>query len=144
VRILKEVFKVSRLDNKFIYLERDTTACGTCSLAGNCNIQKVNEMKIERKKDLEIFPGDFVIVDMKLRPALIAFLLYGIPVIFLIFGIGLGTYLDFSDYVSFAFGIIFMSVSFIINYFIDKRYKPEIVDVKHNQGEFNDSFIQKR
>lgn len=134
MRILKEVFKVSRLDNKFIYLERDTTACGTCSLAGNCNIQKVNEMKIERKKDLEIFPGDFVIVDMKLRPALIAFLLYGIPVIFLIFGIGLGTYLDFSDYVSFAFGIIFMSVSFIINYFIDKRYKPEIVDVKHNQG----------
>lgn len=141
---MKEVFKVSRLDNKFIYLERDIVACGTCALAGNCNIKKVDEMKIERKKDLEIFPGDFVIVDMKLRPALIAFLLYGMPIIFLIFGIGLGTYLNFSDYVSFTFGVIFMSFAFIINYFIDKKFKPEIIDVKHIQGGLNDLFIKKR
>ncbi|MDK2885532.1 MAG: sigma-E factor negative regulatory protein RseC [Thermosipho sp. (in: thermotogales)] len=131
---MKEVFKVTRVDNKYVYLERDAVACGTCALSGSCSVQKVNEMKIEKKNDLEIFPGDFLIIDMKIRPAFIAFLLYGLPIIFLIIGIGIGTYFDFSDYVSFAIGIVFMSFSFLINYFLDKKFKPEVVDVKHNQG----------
>ncbi|SHH30069.1 SoxR reducing system RseC family protein [Thermosipho atlanticus] len=132
---MKEVFRVSRIDDKYIYVERDTTACGSCSLSGSCNVQNITEMKIEKKKNLEVFPGDFLILDMKLRPALIAFFLYGLPIVFLIVGVGLGGFFELSDFLSFAIGISFMSVAFVINYFIDKKYKPEIVDVKHNRGE---------
>jgi len=83
----------------------------------------------------EYFPGDFVILDLKYRPALLAFLLYGLPVILLVLGVSLGTYLKLSDYFSFLIGLLFMSGAFAIFRIWDKRYKPKIVDVRHvNKG----------
>ncbi|MBO8160930.1 MAG: SoxR reducing system RseC family protein [Thermosipho sp. (in: Bacteria)] len=131
---MKEVFKVLRVDDKYIYVEKDMAACGSCQLSGSCSFKNVAEVRLEKKKELEILPGDLLVVDMKIRPAMVAFLIYGLPLIFLIFGIGLGTFLNFSEYVSFAIGISLMSVAFLINFFIDKKFKPEIVDVKRNQG----------
>ncbi|WP_126993142.1 SoxR reducing system RseC family protein [Thermosipho globiformans] len=132
---MKELFTIAKVDEKYIYLERDTSACGSCAISGSCNVKSVEQLKVEKDNKFEYFPGDFVILDLKYRPALLAFILYGLPVILLIFGVGLGTYLKFSDYFSFLIGLLFMSGAFAVFRIWDKRYKPKIVDVRHvNRG----------
>lgn len=132
---MKEIFVVSKVDEKYVYLEHDTSGCSSCALAGKCEAKAaVTSLKVEKDNRFEYFPGDYVILDLKYRPAFLAFMLYGLPVILLIFGVGLGTFFGFSDYVSFLIGFLFMSVAFFSYRIWDKKYKPKIIEVRHIKG----------
>ncbi|ABR30123.1 histidine kinase [Thermosipho melanesiensis] len=131
---MRELFRISKIDDKYLYLERDVSACGSCALSGKCSVQSVSTLKVEKDKRFDYFPGDFVVLDLKYRPAFLAFMLYGLPIIMLVVGIGLGVYLKLSDIYSFLIGLGFMSVSFLINKVLDKKFKPIILDVRHFKG----------
>ncbi|ANQ53362.1 histidine kinase [Thermosipho affectus] len=131
---MKELFRISKIEGKYIYLDRDVSACGACALSGSCNVKSVSTLKVEKDEKFDYFPGDFVILDLKYKPTFLAFMLYGLPVILLILGVGLGAFLKLSDLFSFFIGIGFMGIAFLINKILDKRFKPVILDVRHIKG----------
>ncbi|QTA37123.1 SoxR reducing system RseC family protein [Thermosipho ferrireducens] len=127
---MKEILKVSRVDEQYIYLEKDLSACGSCQLSGSCSVKSKSEIKVKKSSDVQVTPGDEVVVDIKLRGAAVAFFLYGLPIIALITGMGIGYLFSLNDIESFGIGFIFMSLAFVQNYFLEKKYSPEIIEVK--------------
>lgn len=96
-----------------------TEACSKC---GACkNGMAKNEMIIEAKNLCEADIGDWVEIDLQSQDFLKAVgIMYGIPLILLIFGFVLGyvtlsytPYKSYSEIISFFVGIIFMLFSYI-------------------------------
>ncbi|MFN3691800.1 MAG: SoxR reducing system RseC family protein [Fervidobacterium sp.] len=135
---MREVMKVISTDEKFVYLSLAVTqaACSACAIAGSCSVKDTGkELRIMKKTiKKELLPltiGDTVIVDMKYNTALLSLIVYGIPLAGFIIGVLLGYILNFQDIVSFLLGLIFTGIGALITRFFDKKYKIEIIDVKH-------------
>ncbi|MFN3328884.1 MAG: SoxR reducing system RseC family protein, partial [Fervidobacterium pennivorans] len=135
---MREVMKVTNVDEKFVYLSLAVlqATCSSCAIAGSCSVKDTGkELRIMKKSiKKELLPltvGDTVIVDMKYNTALLSLIVYGIPLAGFIIGVLLGYLLNFQDIVSFLLGLILTGVGALITRFFDKKYKIEVIDVKH-------------
>ncbi|MCX7653697.1 MAG: SoxR reducing system RseC family protein [Fervidobacterium sp.] len=135
---MREVMKVSNVDDRYIYLSLSVseTTCSTCAIAGSCSIKESGkELRIlknsVRKEFLPLAPGDIVVVDMKYNQAVLSLIVYGIPLLGFIVGILLGYFLKLSDIASFIIGILLAGGSTVVSRTFDKKYKIDILDVKH-------------
>lgn len=143
---MREVMRVSNVDDKYVYLSLaiSEAICSSCAIAGSCSIKgSRKEMKIPKnsiKKDfLPLMPGDMVIVDMKYNEAILSLIVYGIPLAGFIIGVLLGHFIKISDVISFIFGIAFAGIGAFFTRMFDKKYKIEVIDVKHQN--LTDNFI---
>lgn len=84
-------------------------------------------------------PGDTVIVDMKYNEAILSLIVYGIPLAGFVIGVLLGYFLKVHDVISFLLGIAFAGIGALFTRMFDKKYKVEIIDVKHQN--LTDNFI---
>lgn len=143
---MREVMKVVNVDDKYVYLSLAVSeaTCSSCAIAGSCSIKgsgkEMRLLKNSIKKDfLPLMPGDTVIVDMKYNEAILSLIVYGIPLAGFMIGVLIGYFLKVSDVISFLFGIAFAGVGALFTRMFDKKYKIEIIDVKHQN--LKDNFI---
>lgn len=143
---MREVMRVSNVDDKYVYLSLAVSeaTCSACAIAGSCSIKgsgkEMRLLKNSIKKDfLPLMPGDTVIVDMKYNEAILSLIVYGIPLAGFVIGVLLGYFLKVHDVISFLFGIAFAGVGALFTRMFDKKYKVEIIDVKHQN--LTDNFI---
>ena len=118
-------------NNKALIDVRRNTACGDkCSSCGSgCDAPNI---RIEANNNIGAKAGEFVEIQMETKTVLgSAFLVYIIPLILLIFGIGLGInvgkYYEVANYelVGLGSGLGFLGISFIILRIVDKIVKNQ-------------------
>ncbi|NLM06979.1 MAG: SoxR reducing system RseC family protein [Tissierellia bacterium] len=106
------------------------SACGSnCkSCGGGCEIKPVD---ISVKNELGAKVGDTVELESEPNSIFkILILLYSIPLVFLLFGIGLGMFIfkgrtDMYEIVSFGIGLAFLGLSLLVIKRIDKDFKDK-------------------
>lgn len=128
--IMEQIGHVVKIDGDMVQLDvRRTSACGDkcSSCGGGCNIPA---MRVKIKNTMGADIGDFVEVRMKTKTLMkSAFLAYILPLVMLILGIGLGTFIfksiDIGNYEQMGFitGLLFLGISSVILRKIDKKIK---------------------
>jgi len=131
---MREVMTVVKTDDRYVYLQAITeeASCSACALSGNCSI-KSGDMRISVKKEnveKAVEVGDTVIVDLKYNQAVLAMILYGIPLSGFLLGVLVGYFFKLSDIISLVLGLALAGGGFLISKLFDKKYEVKIVDVK--------------
>lgn len=131
---MREVMTVVKIDDKYVYLQTiaDEASCSACALSGGCSI-KSGDMHVSVKKEnveKAVEVGDTVIVDLKYNQAMLAMILYGIPLSGFLLGVIIGYFFKLSDLVSLVLAFALAGVGFLISKLFDRKYEVKIVDVK--------------
>lgn len=139
---MREVMNVIDKDKNYIYLQTTRTQeCESCSMYGGCSmLGGSNELKLKAKKidRFEVNKGDKVVVELPNVPVVkLSFLAYGLPLIVFLTIVILFYSMNFSDILSFIFGVLGMVVTYLTVNIYDKkklkdRYLPEIVQKIEN------------
>ncbi len=124
-----EVGKITEIkDNKAIISLERKSACAGCHA---CEMsQDKKEMTMTAINECGGQVGDDVMVELVVDRLMFAtFILYGVPLITTVLGFFIGYYLFGSELASFAVGVIFMFLTYIIirrfeNFFSNDKYIP--------------------
>ncbi len=132
VGIIKKIFD----DNMAIVIADRTSMCGNCPSKGMCHPFGGDENKIEitAYNRINAKQGDIVKVQIDEKIFLKAsFIVYGIPILFLLIFSVLGKVFFKKDIFSFITGFLGMIMSFILIKFYENRNKrnirPEITEI---------------
>lgn len=128
---MEQVGVVKSLDGEYANITvKRLSACGSnCkSCGGGCEIKPVD---IIVRNELGAKVGDTVELESESDSILkILLILYSIPLVFLLIGIGIGMLVfkgrtDMYEIASFGIGIVFLSISFLVIKKIDKNFKDK-------------------
>ncbi|WP_425446016.1 SoxR reducing system RseC family protein [Dethiothermospora halolimnae] len=129
---MEQIGYVSKIDGDKAQVDvRRVSSCGEkCASCGSsCNIPAT---RVTLKNTVDAKEGDFVEIEMETSYVIkSAYIVYAIPLILMILGIGIGIYgfkaLGFASYeiLSFSTGLIALIISFFVLRKIDKKIQKE-------------------
>ena len=128
------------------------SACGDCSTCGGCESKILN---LELNNDIAAEVGDFVEISYDPKSMLLNTLfLYIFPLIMLVIGVYIGYKMNIGisesnrDLFSFAIGLVFLAISYLLVHLIDKKLdKNKFIKLKKinsifDSGDLNGTFTQ--
>jgi len=125
--MIKQIGIVISKEGNFAKVKvKRSSLCEKCKLWKSCGISKSSEIIIQAKDDLGVKKGDLVFIALSegifLKASSIT---YGIPLLFFLsFAIISNVFLK-SEVLSFLFGILGLSLSYLLIFLIRKRFSKE-------------------
>lgn len=122
---MAEVGEVIKINDPYVVVSlMRNEACGRCK-ACTAGLQET-QMIMEAENQCDAKVGDFVEIYLKEENFLKAvFIMYSIPLIGLLLGIGLGYLLFNHELLIMLVGVIVMSLAYVLIRFNEKRFKTE-------------------